>query len=104
PERGRVYWAGRAGNSTGGGTIESGPGARGAASSGTARDRVCARRSRSQPAAIVCHRRLWPRGENLTGLVRQRKMVHVRRENEKSDYARRAGLRRGRQRRGGRGG
>ena len=110
PELGRIDWAGRAGNSTSGGTIESGPdfrnvadarigrpqssrGARGSASSGTARDRVCARGSRSQPAAIVHHRRLWPRGENLSGLVRQRQMVHVRRENEKSDYAHRAILR-----------
>ena len=102
-ERGRVYRAGRAGTSTSGGKIESAResrnnvadarigakpscGALGAAASRTARDRVCARRSRSQPAAIVCRGRLWPRGENPTGFLRQRKMVYVRRKNEKSHY------------------
>jgi hypothetical protein len=73
-EPGRVWWA-------------DGPGKRGTASSRSARDRVCARRNRSQPGAIVCRGRLWPRGENLTGFVRQRKTVYVRRKNEKSHYS-----------------
>jgi hypothetical protein len=93
-EPGRIQWSGCPGKSRGGREIDertarpkSSQGARGTAFSRTARDRVCAPGNRSQPFAIVCRGRLGPRGENLTGFVRQRKTVYVRRKNAKSHYS-----------------
>ena len=62
----------------------------GAAASSAARDRLCTCGNQSEPTAIVRRRRVRPRGENLSSLFGQRKVVHFRRENEKSHYAHRA--------------